>query len=384
MESLMRQFTVPRGSFFLFGPRGTGKTTLLEQLFPAALRIDLLSPDEHRSYLARPERLAEVISANEGRTVFIVDEVQKAPALLSVVHQAMDRNPHLRFVLTGSSSRKLKRSGADMLAGRAVPAMLHPFLATELGEQFSLERNLRIGTVPLVLASEDPPRTLAGYVSMYLKEEVQEESLVRNVGNFARFLESIAFTHASLLNTSEVARECSVNRKTVDGYISILEDLLLGFRVPVFSRRAKRVLIKHSKFYYFDCGVFRSVRPMGPLDRAEEAEGAALEGLVAQHLRAWIDYRGGRDRLHFWRTKSGLEVDFVVYGEDTFTAIEVKNGRRVDPRDTRSLREFQTDYPEASTRLIYRGTERIEVGGVRCIPCAEYLASLRPDRSLPA
>jgi predicted AAA+ superfamily ATPase len=269
-----------------------------------------------------------------------------------------------------------------MLAGRAVPATLHPFLATELGEHFDLTENLQLGMLPLVLASPDPLRTLAGYVSIYLKEEVQEESLVRNVGDFARFLESIAFSHASVMNTSEIARECAVNRKTVDGYIGILEDLLLGFRIPVFSRRAKRLLIKHSKFYYFDCGVFRSVRAMGPLDRAEEAEGAALEGLVAQHLRGWIDYRGGRDRLHFWRTKAGVEVDFVVYGQDTFAAIEVKNSRRVDRKDTRSLREFRSDYPEASACLLYRGTERIDIGGIRCIPCARFLRAVHPGHAL--
>jgi len=382
MESLIRKFRAPAGSFFLFGPRGTGKTTLLKGLLPEALRIDLLSPEEHRNYLARPERLTDVLSANDDRDTIIVDEVQKVPTLLSVVHQAMDDNPRLRFILTGSSSRKLKRGGADMLAGRAIPTTLHPFLAAELGERFDLERNLQLGMVPLVLAAKDPPGTLAGYVSIYLKEEVQEESLVRNVGDFARFLEAIAFSHASVLNTSEIARECAVNRKTVDAYIGILEDLLLAFRVPVFSRRAKRNLIKHSKFYYFDCGVFRSVRPTGPLDRAEEMQGAALEGLVAQHLRAWIDYRGGRDRLYFWRTKGGLEVDFVVYGEDTFTAIEVKNGRRIDPKDTRSLREFQADYPEASTCLLYRGAERIDIAGIRCVPCSEYLSAIRPAQAL--
>lgn len=250
-------------------------------------------------------------------------------------------------------------------------------------DRFDLGVSLRLGMVPLVRAAEDPGATLAGYVSIYLRDEVQEEGLVRSLGDFARFLEAISFTHASQLNCSEVARECEVGRKTVESYIGILEDLLLGFRIPVFSKCAKRILAKHAKFYYFDCGVFRSVRPTGPLDRAEEAEGGTLEGLVAQHLRAWIEYRGNRDGLYFWRTKSGLEVDFIVYGEDTFAAIEVKNSRRVDWRDTRSLREFQADYPESSTLLLYRGTERIYVGDTLCTLCEDYLRDLDPVEHLP-
>jgi predicted AAA+ superfamily ATPase len=382
VEPISRECFLPAGSFFIFGPRGTGKTTLLDQRFAGSLRIDLLAPQVHRDYLARPERLLDVVSARPGNTTVVVDEIQKAPELLSVVHQLMDRRPELRFIMTGSSSRKLKRSGVDMLGGRAVPATLHPFLASELGSRFRMDESLRLGMVPLVRAAKDPEQSLAGYVSVYLREEVQEEGLVRDLGAFARFLEAMAFAHASVLNTSEVARECAVNRKTVEGYIAILEDLLLGFRVPIFARRAKRILIRHAKFYYFDCGVFRSVRPMGPLDRAEETEGAALEGLVAQHLRAWIDYRGRRDGLHFWRTKSGLEVDFVVYGPDTFLAVEVKNARRVDRRDTRSLREFQSDYPEARTLLLHRGMERIDVSGVRCIPCEDFLQTVDPGRTL--
>jgi predicted AAA+ superfamily ATPase len=328
--------------------------------------------------------LRDAVRAHNGTPVIVIDEVQKAPGLLEVVHQMIEEpGTNLRFVLTGSSSRKLKREGADMLAGRAIPSTLHPLLACEMKDRFDLGTSLRLGMVPLVRAAEDPEASLAGYVSIYLRDEVQEEGLVRSLGDFARFLEAISFAHASQLNCSEVARECEVGRKTVESYITILEDLLLGFRLPVFAKRAKRILVKHAKFYYFDCGVFRSVRPTGPLDRAEEAEGGSLEGLVAQHLRAWTEYRGSRDRLYFWRTKSGLEVDFIVYGEDTFTAIEVKNSRRVDRRDTRSLREFRADYPEASTLLLYRGSERIYVGDTLCIPCEDYLRGLDPAIHLP-
>ena len=209
------------------------------------------------------------------------------------------------------------------------------------------------------------------------REEVMAEGLVRNIGNFSRFLEVISFSHGSILNISEVSRECEVSRKTVEGYVSILEDMLLGSRMPVFSKRAKRVLVKQAKFYYFDAGVFRSLRPKGPLDRPEEIDGLALEGLVAQHLRAWCDYTGGH-QLFFWRTPGGTEADFVVYGESVFCAIEVKNARTVSIKDVRGLRAFQSDYPEGTVALLYRGTERLLVGGVLCLPCVEFLEALTP------
>ena len=199
--------------------------------------------------------------------------------------------------------------------------------------------------LPLVLGAAEPMDTLKSYASLYLREEVQAEGLVRNVGHFARFLEAISFSHASLLNTSEVARECQVNRKTVDGFVDVLEDLLLGFRLGVFAKRARRQLVGHPKFYYVDVGVFRSFRPRGPLDSPEEIGGACMEGLVAQHLRAWIAYSKGDRTLHFWRTKAGLEVDFIVYGEDTFLAIEVKRSRNVSSKDVRPLLAFREDYP---------------------------------------
>jgi predicted AAA+ superfamily ATPase len=209
---------------------------------------------------------------------------------------------------------------------------------------------------------------------------VQLEGLVRNIGNFSRFLEAISFSHASLLNISNVARECQVERKVVDGYVDVLVDLLLGYRLPVFTKRAQRALIKHPKFYLFDVGVFRALRPKGPLDRSEEIEGQALEGLVAQHLRAWVDYSGREHALYFWRTRSGNEVDFVIYGEDGLFAIEVKNGARIHPKDLRSLKSFQRDYPESKAYLLYRGKERLLKKDILCLPCGEFLSGLRPGR----
>lgn len=336
----------------------------------------------HRRFAAHPERLADLLNGNLDEKTVIVDEVQRVPELLTVVHQFIEKKDGWRFILTGSSARKLKRSGVDLLAGRASVSFCHPFMASELGDSFDLEDALRLGTIPLVLAAEDPSATLAGYVMLYVREEVMAEGLVRDIGGFSRFLEAISFSHASLLNITEVSRECEVSRKTVEGYVSVLEDMLLGFRLPVFSRRAKRMLIKQSKFYFSDCGVFRSVRPKGPLDRAEEMAGAALEGLVFQHLRAWIDYSAGRNDLFFWRTQSGSEVDFVVYGESRFVALEVKNGTRVHRSDLRGLKTFQKDYPECRVALLYRGTDRLLIDGILCLPCADFLKTLAPDGTI--
>lgn len=384
METVSRFFNQPKKSFFIFGPRGTGKSTWARVQYKHALRIDLLSPEAFRSFSAKPERLREVVGGHPEKKVVIIDEVQKIPALLAVVHQLIEEKAVIQFVLTGSSSRKLKREGTDLLAGRAVVRSLHPFMAAEIGAGFSLTEALKTGLLPLVYNSPNRKDSLRAYAGLYLREEVQAEGLVRNIGSFSRFLEAISFSQGSLLNTSEVARECQTERKTVEGYVQILEDLLLCFRIPVFTRRAKRAVIAHSKFYYFDAGVFRSLRPAGPLDRSEEIDGAALEGLVAQHLRAWIAYgkQGESNKLYFWRSRAGSEVDFVVYGPSGFWAIEVKNSGRVRPEDLRSLRAFGEDYPECKLILLYRGKEKIKQHNILCIPCEEFLIQLRPDHGL--
>ncbi len=381
MDTVRRFFKAPQDSFFLFGPRGTGKSTLLKANFPEALIVDLLDPDSYRTYVSHPEQLRALVEGNPGISRLVIDEIQKVPALLDVVHQLIEeksRRP-LQFILTGSSSRKLRRAGVDLLAGRVLLKTLHPFLAAELGSRFNLEQSLRLGLLPLVLAAKEPEETLKSYVSLYLREEVQVEGLVRNIGSFSRFLEAMTFSHASLLNTSEVARECQVGRKAVDGFVEILEDLLLGFRLKVFTKKAKRHLVQHPKFYYMDAGIFRSLRPKGPLDAPEEIAGASLEGLVAQQLRAWIAYGGKERQLYFWRTKSGLEVDFIIYGQDTFLAIEVKSSRRVSSKDVRSLKAFLEDYPQARACLLYCGRDRLLLDGIPCLPCEDFLPRLVPD-----
>ena len=383
METIPRFLSCPSSSFFLFGPRGTGKSTWLQQEFPDALFVDLLLQETYHRYITSPDALADLVAGNADVATFVIDEIQKVPELLTVIHRLIQAHPDVRFVMTGSSARKLKRAGVDLLAGRAVLTTSHPFMAAELGSRFSLDRALAVGLVPLVWTADDPGAVLRTYIALYLREEVQMEGLVRNVGDFSRFLQAISFSHGGVLNVSEVARECQVSRKTVEGYVSTLEDLLVGYCLPVFARRAKRKLVVHRKFYVFDAGVFRSLRPRGPLDSPEEIDGGALEGLVMQHLRAWSEYAGGSGDLFFWRTKSGSEVDFVVYCEHDFAAIEVKNSGKVNRKDLRGLRAFGEDYPQARLIFLYRGREQMSIDGVLCVPCERFLMGLEPGQPLP-
>ena len=381
MEYTRRLFEPPEGSFFLLGPRGTGKTTFLAHALPGALVVNLLEPETYRSLQARPERLRERVLGQERTPDVVIDEVQRIPELLNVVHDLIQSGPPRRYVLTGSSARKLRRGDIDLLAGRAVLRTLHPFMAAEWPD-FTLSESLRTGLVPLVVDSADPQDTLRAYASLYLEQEVQMEGLARDIGQFSRFLEAVSFSHASVLSVSAVAREAEVSRKTTEGFLSVLEDLLLAYRIPVFTRRAKRATAAHPKLFLFDAGVFRSLRPAGPLDRPEDIEGAALEGLVAQHLKAWIAYSGGDLDLHTWRTRTGVEVDFVVYGPAGFWAIEVKNTGRVRPEDLRGLRAFRQDYPGAQALLLFRGDRRLVTSDVTCVPVEDFLASLCPGRDL--
>lgn len=382
MEFIRRFLEKPKGSFFLFGPRGTGKSLWAQNCFKNAIRLDFLQPEVFRAYSSYPERLRELVEGNIRTKTFVLDEVQRVPEILDVVHSLIEKYKDKQFVLTGSSTRKIKRKGVDLLAGRALLYNLYPFMASELGQLFLFERALKYGLLPLVWVSENAVDVLNAYHGLYLKEEVQMEALVRNIGNFSRFLEAISFSHGSVLNMSNVARECEIGRKTVEGYVDILEDLLLSFRVPVFKKRAKRALVEHPKFYFFDTGVFRFVRPKGPLNRVEELEGIALEGLVAQHLRAWIAYRRKNNVLYYWRTRSGVEVDFVVYGEDGLWAVEVKNVAKIYSANLRALKSFKGDYPESNIIFLYRGEERLKKEGVLCVPCEEFLLQLNPGRDL--
>lgn len=255
-------------------------------------------------------------------------------------------------------------------------------MASELKEAFSLERALRFGMVPMIWQSEDPMEKVRTYVSIYLKEEVQAEGLVRQIGDFARFMEIATFSHGGLWSSTEIARESQVKRQTIDNYLQILEDLLLAFTLPVFTKRARRSLVSHSKFYYFDVGVFRALRPRGPLDKEAELEGPALEGLVAQHLRSWVLAQKEPHQLSFWRTHTKIEVDFIIYGPESFFALEVKRSSKIDSSDLKSLRIFKTEYPEATCLLLYGGKRKEKIQDILCIPVEEFLQKLLPEKAI--
>lgn len=378
-----RFFSPPAQSYFLFGPRGTGKSTWLRERYPEAFWIDLIDPESFRLFTASPERLKQILEQHREQKVVVIDEVQKAPDLLNVVHSLIEEKKGYQFIMTGSSSRKLKKQGVNLLGGRALLKYMPPFFAAELGEVFNLDRNLRQGMLPIVVDSPTPDEVLRAYAGIYLKEEVQAEGIVRNIGDFARFLEIMSFSHASLINASNISRECQVARKTVDSYLLILEDLLLSFHLSVFRRKAKRALIQHHKFYFFDSGIYYSLRPKNIYDSENEREGHALEGLVAQHLKAWVDAQIEIHGLHFWRTSSDVEVDFIVSGPTCFLAIEVKNGTILHPSDFRGVEAFQEDYPEVKSLILYRGKHRYKERGVLCIPIDEFLLEIDPRKSLP-
>jgi len=372
MTEIIRHVAVPDSSFFLFGPRGTGKSTFVKRLLRQdSLYIDFLDPEIFRMYAAFPETLIKTVNALHPALV-IIDEVQKVPQILDAVHKIMEEQK-VRFILTGSGARKLKKTGADLLGGRALNCRMHPFTAGELGHLFSLDKSLQTGLIPVVEQSSDRAATLSAYVDIYLREEIMAEGLVRNLGSFARFMEMISFSHGAVLNVSNLARECQIPRGIVTGYIEILEDLLLAYRLNVFNRRAKRKTAAHPKFYFFDNGLYRRLRKRGPLDIETEISGPALEGLVGQHLRAYIDYRLHGVQLYYWRSLAGNEVDFVLYGEKTFIAIEVKNTKTMRPIDYNGLASFSDDYPEASLLLLYHGNVIMKHKNVLVLPVETFL-----------
>ncbi len=377
MYSRIIQFPAQK-SFFLFGPRATGKTTWLRQLFPEAVYIDLLKSDVYTMLLAAPERLARMIPP-DCREPVIIDEVQRVPELLNEVHRLIEQKKNqknLRFILTGSSARKLRAKGVNLLAGRALTRFMHPLTVQELGNDFSLETSLMFGHLPAIYSEPDPADYLASYIQTYLREEVQQEGLTRNLQVFARFLEAASFSQGSVLNMSEVARDCGASRKLVEQYFSILDDLLLAYRLPVFSKRAKRRIVSHPKFYFFDVGVYRTIRPRGPLDRPEEIDGMALETLVFQELLAVNDLHRLGYELFYLRTSNGQEVDFVLYGESGIIAIEVKRAAKIRNKELRGLKAFGRDYPMASLYMFYGGETTMYIDNITLIPVQEALQQL--------
>jgi len=359
-------------SFFLFGPRGTGKTTWLKATFPGAAVLDLLKEADYQEFLRNPSQLEAWAAAHaQRREPLIIDEIQRLPELLNEVHRLIEARKYI-FVMTGSSARKLRRGGANLLAGRALVKQMHPFTAAELGRDFDLRRSLRFGQLPGAYFQEDP-QYLKAYVGVYLREEIQIEAQVRNLALFSRFLEAATFSQASVLSVAGVAQECGVDRKTAESYFQLLEDLMIGIRLPVFRRRAKRKLVTHPKFYFFDVGVFTTLRPRGPLDPQEEIQGAAIETLVLQELRATLANFNLDYELSYWRSQKKEEVDFVLYGSAGLIAIEVKRAGRFGEQDLLALKAFLADYPTARAYLLYGGRQRLKFETIEVMPLEEAL-----------
>jgi predicted AAA+ superfamily ATPase len=323
-----------------------------------------------------------VVAAMQPGSTLILDEIQRVPRLLPEIHALMESRKDIQYIMTGSSSRKLRRSVSDLLGGRALIRHIGPFLASELGPLFSLEKALTTGLIPLIFSSPNSEERLRHYLHLYIKEEVQAEGLVRQIGDFSRFLEIASFSYGSVWTSTDISRESSVKRATVDNYLQILEDLFLAFTIPVFSRRAKRRLISHPKLYFFDVGVYRALRPRGILDSSDEIDGVSIEGLVAQHLYTWVQSQIEPHTLSFWRTQTQLEVDFVIYGPKGFWAIEVKSSPNLGPDDIRGIRAFKEEYPEAQCCIVAPVKQRQIYREINVVPLQEFLLSIRPEDSI--
>lgn len=343
----------PSGSetFFLWGPRQTGKTTLLRKSYPDSLWIDLLKSEVFRRYASRPELLrleAGVKRSTQSRQI-VIDEIQKVPALLDEVHWLIE-NRGLRFALCGSSARRVRRGAANLLGGRAVRYELHGLTAGELGEDFDLDRILNAGYLPRIFLSSRPKRLLDAYIGDYLKEEVAAEGLVRNLPNFAGFLDAAAFSEGSPVNFSKVASECGVSHHTAKSYFGILEDTLLGRWLPAYRKRRKRRVSHSPKFYFSDIGVVNRLIRRGEVSPGAEGYGKAFENWVFHELSSYVGYREIDADLTHWRLPSGIEVDFVL-GE-MLLAVEAKATERIRNRHMKGLRIIKKEHPQVKRRLV--------------------------------
>ena len=361
-------------SFFLFGPRGTGKTTWVKSKFTKALYLDLLEAELFNDLLANPQRLENFIPKDFSDWV-IIDEVQRIPELLNEIHRLIEKSKY-KFILTGSSARKIRRKGVNLLAGRALSYHLYPLTAVELADGFNLNHSLSYGHLPCVYTEQNPKAYLESYVKTYLEEEVQQEGFTRNLSAFSRFLEAASFSQGSVLNISSVARDCSIERKVVESYFTILEDLLIAYRIPVFSKRAKRRMASHPKFYFFDVGLYRTLRPAGPLDMPEEIGGHVFETLFLQELTAINTYLRLGYNIYYWMTSNNIEVDFVLYGDKGIKAFEIKRTARISSSMLKGLRAFQKDYPSAKMYFIYGGERRLREGDIEILPLKDALKEL--------
>lgn len=362
-------------SFFLFGPRSTGKSFLIKkQLGDKALLIDLLDSEIFLRLTSRPQDLKELIDAQNGkRHIIAIDEIQRIPELLSEVHRLIESNEGIKFLLTGSSARKLKRDpGTDMLAGRAWTANLFPLTSTEING-FDLDRFLRYGGLPQIYPSKEPGEELHAYIENYVKEEIVAEGLVRKLPPFARFLRSAALSNGKLLNFTEIGSDCQVPPSTIREYYSILEDTLMGYMLEPWTRSKKRKAVQTAKFYFFDTGVTHALAGTSALDRNSDLYGSSFEQFISMEIRAYLSYKRIREPMRFWRSLNGQEVDILI-GERA--AIEIKSTARCSPRDFKGLFALAEENVFSDLYLVSQDKISAKKDGVLAIYWNDFLKKL--------
>ncbi len=375
-----RNLTLPAAgteSFFLWGPRQTGKSTLLRKTYREARWIDLLKSEEFRRYLAHPEFLREEIEATpaDPKQQIVIDEIQKVPALLDEVHWLIE-NHGLHFALCGSSARKVKRGAANLLGGRAIRYELHGLSASELGSEFDLNRMLNHGYLPRIYETDRPYRLLDAYIADYLKEEIAAEGLVRNLPTFSDFLDVAALSDGQMVNFSNIARECGVSSHTAKNYFQILEDTLLARWLPAYKKRPKRRVIGAPKFYFADVGVVNRLARRGELLTGSENYGKAFENWVFHELSAYLSYHEVDAGLSYWRLASGIEVDFLI--GDMQVAIEAKSTVRTHSDHLKGLRSIIMDQPGIKRRIAVCREPRARKtsDGIEVMPAEDFIKRL--------
>ena len=359
-------------SIFLFGARQTGKSTFLRQTFPDNIYIDLLDTAIKGRFRRHPALLYEMLSDTEKGTLAIIDEIPEVPELLNEVHRLMSEKD-IVFILGGSSTRKLKRKGYNTLGGRAYPMYLFPFVSAEIPD-FNLQQAVNYGMLPPHYLAKNPHRRLTAYIEVYLKEEIKEEALVRNLNSFQRFLEVAALTDGEIVNYNNIAQDCGVSANTVGNYFDILEDTLLGFRIPAYTKTKKRKLMQAPRFYYFDVGIANHLLHRQELIRGTAEYGHAFEHLVIQELKAWLSYKESTEQLSYWRAYTGQEVDAVI--GDARVAIEIKSVEEVLPRHLKGLKTFASDYPESKQIIVSLDPINRKIGNVECIYILDFFKKL--------
>lgn len=371
-----RKIILPENlSFFLFGPRQTGKSYLIDALFTRKVwKVDLLLGDSYLSYLKSPElfRLEAEAKINGGMVdTIIVDEVQRLPALLSEIHYLMAQHPAIRFVLTGSSARKLRRGGSDMLAGRAAACYLFPLTWDELNDRFILDDALRYGTLPALTGREEneKQRILSAYVETYLREEIKAEGIARNLSGFSRFLDVAAAQCGELVNCSAIGRECRLSQKTVESYYEILEDTLIGFRLEPWHKSVRKRLSAHPKFYLFDTGVTNAINRRLTAGLDPSVRGRLFEQFIICEIYRAVRYAGSEMRMYHWRTGNGAETDCILEKHGSIVAaIEIKSIPRVSGADCSGLRSFREDHPATPLFVACTAQNGYDLNGISVLP----------------